>query len=718
MALVGLASGAEVTLLDMAKRGNAEAQFALAQAYLEGREVPRDVDEAVKWLWSAVRLGHMEARYTLGTMYRNGNGVARDYQKAAKLLGEAAKERHAESQLAVGEMFIAGHGGPKNDKAAVTWLQDAAAQGLPKAQAWLGEMYYEGRGRPASHGQAFFWLSLADDAISPRGREMLASLKGELPQQARRKLLRRARAYAAEHPRPTERRSPLQGVPVIARAEATTPETSGQPEEAAAIPSQEDLASLREAEVLLDGGIRDGDGARVAEGLRIADEVLGRHPSNSQALFLRARAEIAQDRLEPATRDLRAALDRRSDWAEARFLLGTTLARRGELEEARSELTRSLRLDGGMIEARSALAKVEVARGDRESAVMHGRLYLEERPGSEEMRELVVESLVALGRADDALRLLLAIPERDRDTSVRSSLGQAYADLGQHERARRLLTRADAEAPHQTGTLRGLLALDTAEGRLQESLERIDAALKARPDDAALHQLRALAALREGRAQEAKQSFQRAIDLDPRDVESCAQLAGLYLEEGRTQAAVGAYERALKAVPSAGRIHFPLAGAYLSLGQRGRAIESYEEAIRYAPGHAQAKLALAELLAEGPQQDLGRAITLAEEARRLAASDTRSVVLLGELYLTRGDPEATIRFLEEAESSIPPGDLSLGEFRYRLALAYEANGDLELARAEFERALSELDTRAVASEGEPPWAEDTRTRLARLKAEQ
>jgi TPR repeat protein len=717
MALVGLASGAEVTLLGMAKRGNPEAQYALALAYREGREVPKDVDAALEWLWSAVRLGHIEARYTLGTMYRNGDGVPRNYQQAAKLLGQAAKRRHAKSQLAVGEMFIAGHGGPKNDKAAVTWLQDAAAQGLPEAQARLGEMYYEGRGRPASHAQAFFWLSLADDAIRPRGREMLASLNEELPQKARRQLLRRARAYAAEHPRPAEKPRPLQGVPAIPGARATAPETSGQPEEEAAVLSEEDLASLREAEVLLDGGIRDGDGARVAEGLRVADDVLGRTPSNPQALFLRARAEVAQDRLEPATRDLRAALDGRPDWAEARFLLGTTLARRGELEEARSELTRTLRLDGGMIEARSALARVEVARDDRESAVMHGRLYLEERPGSAEMRELVVESLVALDRADDALRLLVAIPERDRDTSVRSSMGQVYAALGQHERARRLLMRADAEAPHQTGTLRGLLVLDTAEGRLQESLERVDAALKTRPNNAALHQLRGLAALREGRVQEAEQSFQRAIELDPRDVESYAQLAGLYLEEGRTQAAALAYERALKAVPSAGRIHYTLAGAYLSLGEPERAIESYEEAILYTPGHAQAKLALAELLAEPPQQDLRRAITLAEEASRLAAADSRAVVLLGALYLKRGDAAATIRFLEGAESSIPPGDLRLGEFHYRLALAYEANGDLELARAEFERALSELDTRAVASEAEPPWAEDIRTRLARLKAE-
>jgi tetratricopeptide (TPR) repeat protein len=714
---VGLASGADVTLLAMAKRGNADAQFALAQAYLDGREVPKNADEAVKWLWMAVRQDHLEARYVLGTMYRRGSGVARDYKRAATLLGKAALKGHAEAQLAVGEMFMAGHGGPRNYKAAVDWLQSAAAKGLARAQAWLGELYYDGRGRPASHAQAYFWLTLADDAVSPRGRELLESLNQELAQPQRQKIVRRARAYSAEHPRPTKKPSPLKGIPVIAKAGAPTSETSDQPEEEAVL-SQADLASLREAKALLDAGIRDEDGARVAEGRRIADEILGRDPSNPQARFLRARADIAEGRLQTATRDLRAAIDQMPEWAEARLLLASALERQGELEEARGELTRSLRLDSAMIEARSALARVEAARGDHESAVMHGRLYLEERPASSEMRGLVVESLVALGRAEDALRLLLAIPERDRDADVISSLGQVYAALGQPKKARGLLARADVEAPHQAGTLRGLLALDAAEDRLQESVERIEAALEIRPNDAVLHRLRGLAARRGGDDQEAEPSFLRAIELDPRDIESYTQLAELYLEAGRTQEAVGIYERSVKTLPSAsaGQMHFPLAGAYLSLGQRDRAIESYEAAIRYAPAHAQAKLALADLLAEGEQQDLGRAISLAEEARRLAANDPRSVVVLGKLYLKRGSPEDAIRFLEGAESSIPPGDPSLGEFRYRLALAYEANGDLELASAEFERALSELDTGTATSEGESSWVADTRTRLARLKS--
>ena len=60
--------------------------------------------------------------------------------------------------------------------------------------------------------------------------------------------------------------------------------------------------------------------------------------------------------------------------------------------------------------------------------------------------------------------------------------------------------------------------------------------------------------------------------------------------------------------------------------------------------------------------------------------------------------------------------------RHHLALAYEANGDLEQAREALARALAGLEKQLQAARArgataaEPPWATEVRAMLDRLKA--
>ena len=56
------------------------------------------------------------------------------------------------------------------------------------------------------------------------------------------------------------------------------------------------------------------------------------------------------------------------------------------------------------------------------------------------------------------------------------------------------------------------------------------------------------------------------------------------------------------------------------------------------------------------------------------------------------------------------GHPAIGEVRYRLGLAYEANGDPTQAREAMRRALEPLPETGA----QPQWAEDARTRLARM----
>ena len=84
-----------------AEQGNADAQYNLGLMYANGKGVPEDDREAVRWYRKAAEQGDAVAQYNLGAMYAKGEGVPEDYVKAymwtslAVALGEkrAAKNK-------------------------------------------------------------------------------------------------------------------------------------------------------------------------------------------------------------------------------------------------------------------------------------------------------------------------------------------------------------------------------------------------------------------------------------------------------------------------------------------------------------------------------------------------------------------------------------------------------------------------------------------------
>lgn len=81
-------------LLKAAEQGNAEAQSKLAFAYIQGRGVPQNYPEALKWYRKAAEQGYVNAQHDVGVMYQQGIGVSQDYVQAYFWLNlSAAAER-------------------------------------------------------------------------------------------------------------------------------------------------------------------------------------------------------------------------------------------------------------------------------------------------------------------------------------------------------------------------------------------------------------------------------------------------------------------------------------------------------------------------------------------------------------------------------------------------------------------------------------------------
>lgn len=75
-----------------ADRGEADAQFDLGVMCFDGRGVPQDDAEAVRWYRRAAEQGDAYAQHNLGVMYANGQGVPQDYVEAHKWVNLAASQ--------------------------------------------------------------------------------------------------------------------------------------------------------------------------------------------------------------------------------------------------------------------------------------------------------------------------------------------------------------------------------------------------------------------------------------------------------------------------------------------------------------------------------------------------------------------------------------------------------------------------------------------------
>ena len=128
-------------LQPLAEKGDAYAQFHLAELYSNGTGVAMDEKLAVSWYKKSAGQGYVAAQTMLGIMYENGAGTQKDYNKAA------------------------------------SWYRKAAEQGDPVAQSLLGAMYAEGLGVAANLVQALKWFTLAANVGHAVGKENVRAIE-------------------------------------------------------------------------------------------------------------------------------------------------------------------------------------------------------------------------------------------------------------------------------------------------------------------------------------------------------------------------------------------------------------------------------------------------------------------------------------------------------------------------------------------------------------
>lgn len=183
-------------LLDMAEKGDKEAQFQMGTCYEFGvNKVHADYATAVQWYQKAAKQGHAEAQnkvgiyyflrknykealkyyhaaaksgnlnaqYNLGMMYMNDTYGVMDVQKGAKWYRLAAEGGLAAAQFEMGLCYLYGIGEVRYATKAVPWFEKAAKQGHDEAQYMLAQCYLMGDGVIQNYKEAFNYFQMAAD---------------------------------------------------------------------------------------------------------------------------------------------------------------------------------------------------------------------------------------------------------------------------------------------------------------------------------------------------------------------------------------------------------------------------------------------------------------------------------------------------------------------------------------------------------------------------
>ena len=120
----------------LADRGDADAQYNLAQAYFLGRGVPQNMVLAEEWYARAARQGHPEATANYGLLlFQNGRR-----QEAIPYITSAAEAGDPRAQYVLGTALFNGDLVERDAPRAYALMTRAAAQNLPPAVTQLAEM--------------------------------------------------------------------------------------------------------------------------------------------------------------------------------------------------------------------------------------------------------------------------------------------------------------------------------------------------------------------------------------------------------------------------------------------------------------------------------------------------------------------------------------------------------------------------------------------------
>lgn len=416
------------------------------------------------------------------------------------------------------------------------------------------------------------------------------------------------------------------------------------------------------------------------------ETILAEDASNVEALKLRARWAIDDDRGSDAIIDLRRALGQEPRDAEILTLMADAHQREGSLALAGERLALAVDITGSAPEEALRYASFLQQQG-RDVAARS--VLADARDANPDNVQVLVASARALIAAEawvEAQGVTNALRAIDTPVAQEAATGLQAALLVGQDRSEDSLAFLKEEVAQGTADITAIaqvIRLQLQDGDFEGARAFLDEALESDPEDSNLQMLDASMYAVAGDFETAEAGFRELITQYPQSESLVLRLHNLLQATGRPDDASEVLSAALVAQPNSMTLRWMRAGELEVAGDFEGAIAIYED--MYAENTNVTAIAnnLASLMAthRDDPESLERASNIAKRLRELDVAPFQDTY--GWIAYRQGNFEEARTYLEPAALGLPNDPL----VQYHLGMTYAALGDTQKAKTQLNRAL-------------------------------
>jgi putative PEP-CTERM system TPR-repeat lipoprotein len=406
-----------------------------------------------------------------------------------------------------------------------------------------------------------------------------------------------------------------------------------------------------------------------------------------EKLVASAKQYLEKRELRSAVIQLRNALQKVPENAEARYLLGSTLLDAGDPLSAEKELRRALEYGYSPDAVYPLLARALLEQGADDKLISELKDKRLGDPGAQaELLSLEGDAYIRMRKPAEARAAFEAALQAKSD-SPKAQLGQAWIKLMDRDvkSAAEITDKVLAGAPEFVDALMLKAELLTAQGDSAAAIKAYEKVIALQPSSISAHYGRVALLTRARQFDQATAALREMQKVAARHPRTYFAQALLALAQGKPADAREPLEYILKVAPK----HLPtllLAGtAEYQLRSYTRALDYFRRALAQAPSQPYTRRMLtATYLRSGEPQE---ALKTFEPLLKTVNNDPQLLALAGEVYLSNNEPERAADYFQRAVAADPKS----AEARTRL-------GQLRLVTGDVDRAIQDLEAASAADE--------------------
>src|SRR6185503_19662837 len=419
----------------------------------------------------------------------------------------------------------------------------------------------------------------------------------------------------------------------------------------------------------------------------LTDKVLEKQPKYIPARLLSLRLLLADRKHDEAMAAAQALVKDEpgsAAAAEAFLAIGAVEASRDRTDDAARAFQETLKIDPRSVRAAIDLGRVYLAAGFMDRAETYIKQATDLQPANPVARSLMVRLAIAKGDVARATSELATLEKAyPNSLAVQNLSATRHLATGRVDAARAAYAKVAAIQPNDLESLQGLIAVDLAQNRKKEAVDRVDAALKRMAPSSELLMMAARTYGASGDMKRTEEALKKAIDVDPHRLVAYGLLGSFYVSQKRLADARDQFTEIITRNPRSVSANTMLDMIMEAQGDAKAAETQYQKTLGIDPESPVAANNLAWILVAS-DRNLDQAAQLAKAALKQLPDSPQVNDTMGWIYYKTGVYELAARHLEQSLRR----DQSDPSVHFHLGMTYVKLNDPAKARTSLEKALS------------------------------